>query len=226
MLEINANELEENNFDIDLSIYRLASMDGTGTINEQNDNIQTNLTDPNGNNLKAEIIYDEEMHRIRVIITESQWEYLKNGTEFVFDARNYPVDTETAYDLLKNCTGYAQNSDAINNNTVNALNIIEFMYKTRFYDLDDDDLHVIFSEAYKKLSKDQKAEFDKNFDRTIRPMVINIFSDTATVRQDLYNAGVYEQLQFYINYNERFNISSGFSKLIDIYYDIKSSMNK
>ena len=225
ILEITPNELEENSFDINISISRLASMDGTGTIKENN-LIQADLKDPNENNLKAEVVYDEETHRLKFIISESTWEYLKNGTEFIFDARNYPVDTQTIYELFKNFTGYAGTAGTMLKNAQNAFDLIDFVYKTRFYDLNEDDLKIIFSDAYKQLDTEQKSELDNNFDNTIRPLALNVFIDRATVRKDFYDAGLYDKLDFYINYNERFNISLGLEKFTNVYYAMLNSQNK
>lgn len=225
ILEITPNEMEENNFDINISILRLASMDGTGIMQEDN-SIQTNLTDPNENNLKAEIIYEEETHRLKFIISESQWDYLKNGTEFIFDARNYPVDTQTIYELFESFTGYSGTSGAMLKNAQNAFDLINFVYKTRFYDLDDDDLKIIFSEAYKQLNAAQKSELDNNFDDVIRPLAENVFVDRSTVRRDFYDVGLYDELDFYINYNQRFNISLGLEKFTNIYYAVFNEQNK
>ena len=225
ILEITPNELEENSFDINISISRLASMDGTGTIKENN-LIQADLKDPNENNLKAEVVYDEETHRLKFIISESTWEYLKNGTEFIFDARNYPVDTQTIYELFKNFTGYAGTAGTMLKNAQNAFDLIDFVYKTRFYDLNEDDLKIIFSDAYKQLDTEQKSELDNNFDNTIRPLALNVFIDRATVRKDFYDAGLYDKLDFYMNYNERFNISLGLEKFTNVYYAMLNSQNK
>ena len=225
ILEITPNELEENSFDINISISRLASMDGTGTMKENN-LIQADLKDPNENNLKAEVVYDEETHRLKFIISESTWEYLKNGTEFIFDARNYPVDTQTIYELFKNFTGYAGTAGTMLKNAQNAFDLIDFVYKTRFYDLNEDDLKIIFSDAYKQLDTEQKSELDNNFDNTIRPLALNVFIDRATVRKDFYDAGLYDKLDFYINYNERFNISLGLEKFTNVYYAMLNSQNK
>ena len=225
ILEITPNELEENSFVINISISRLASMDGTGTMKENN-LIQADLKDPNENNLKAEVVYDEETHRLKFIISESTWEYLKNGTEFIFDARNYPVDTQTIYELFKNFTGYAGTAGTMLKNAQNAFDLIDFVYKTRFYDLNEDDLKIIFSDAYKQLDTEQKSELDNNFDNTIRPLALNVFIDRATVRKDFYDAGLYDKLDFYINYNERFNISLGLEKFTNVYYAMLNSQNK
>ncbi len=225
ILEITPNEMEENNFDINISILRLASMDGTGILQEDN-SIQTNLTDPNENNLKAEIIYDEETHRLKFIISESQWDYLKNGTEFIFDARNYPVDTQTIYELFESFTGYSGTAGAMLKNAKNAFDLIDFIYKTRFYDLNDDDLKIIFLESYKKLNAAQKSELDNNFDDVIRPLAENVFVDRSNVRRDFYDVGLYDELDFYINYNQRFNISLGLEKFINIYYVVFNEQNK
>lgn len=225
ILEITPNELKENNFDINISILRLASMDGTGIMQEDN-SIQTNLTDPNENNLKAEIIYDEETHRLKFIISESQWNYLKNGTEFIFDARNYPVDTQTIYELFKSFTGYVGTTGAMLKNAQNAFDLIDFVYKTRFYDLDEDDLKVIFSDAYKQLDATQKSELNDNFDKTIRNLALNVFIDRSTVRRDFYDVGLYDDLDFYITYNQRFNISLGLEKFTNIYYAILDEQNE
>lgn len=225
ILEITPNEMEENNFDINISILRLASMDGTGIMQEDN-SIQTNLTDPNENNLKAEIIYEEETHRLKFIISESQWDYLKNGTEFIFDARNYPVDTQTVYELFESFTGYSGTAGAMLKNAQNAFDLIDFIYKTRFYDLDDDDLKIIFSEAYKQLNAAQKSELDNNFDDVIRPLAENVFVDRSTVRKDFYDVGLYDELDFYINYNQRFNISLGLEKFANVYYAVFNEQNK
>ncbi len=225
ILEITPNEMEENNFDINISILRLASMDGTGIMQEDN-SIQTNLIDPSENNLKAEIIYDEETHRLKFKVSESKWGLLNNGTEFIFDARNYPVDTQTIYELFESFTGYSGTAGAMLKNAKNAFDLIDFIYKTRFYDLNDDDLKNIFSDAYKQLSAEQKSELDNNFDDVIRPLAENVFVDRSTVQKDFYNAGLYDELNFYINYNQRFNISLGLEKFINIYYAVFNGQNK
>ena len=225
ILEITPNEMEENNFDINISILRLCSMDGTGIMQEDT-SIQTNLIDPSDNNLKAEIIYDEETHRLKFKVSESQWGLLNNGTEFIFDARNYPVDTQAIYELFESFTGYSGTAGAMLKNAKNAFDLIDFVYKTRFYDLNDDDLKNIFSDAYKQLSAEQKSELDNNFDDVIRPLAENVFVDRSTVRKDFYDVGLYDELDFYIKYNQRFNISLGLEKFVNIYYAVFNEQNK
>ena len=73
----------DNGYQVEMSLYRLCSMDGTATFNGKNLDIV--FTDSAGNPMHATAEKAED-HMIRVTITQSTWEYIHTGDVFEFFA--------------------------------------------------------------------------------------------------------------------------------------------
>ncbi len=84
--ELNTLSISERGgvYDVNISIYRLASIDGVGTV--ENEEMTFVGMDPNGNPIGAKLVWKTD-NDVVLTFTVSTWEYLSGDTVFEFQRR-------------------------------------------------------------------------------------------------------------------------------------------